>query len=293
MSRINPLTGVVLASAAGISFAANSTASAIATEGGSTVLTFLTLRTVAAFFLVFALLAVTRTSPRLEPRRRWAAYGVGGLLAFYSFALLSAIEFIPIALAVLIFYTFPLLTTLALWITGREKANAIAAGALVLAFIGLALALDVGDTPLDPRGIALAAAAALGVTSVVLLNSRLVGAGDSRPITFHMLGAASIACIAVTAVAGEFALPHTTQGWWAFTIGPSFYAFAIVSLFIAMSALGPIRTAMTMNLEPVSSMIFGFLILSQALTGLQIFGAGLVIVAVLAVQRTKGQTRIS
>lgn len=289
MSRKSPLTGIVLAGAAAISFAANTATSPIATEGGSNVLTFLAVRSVAAALLVLTLLVWTRSSLRLTPRRRWAAVGVGTILACYSVALLSAIQFIPIALAVLIFYTFPILTTLFLWIRGRERATWTAGAALLVAFVGLVLALDLGDPALDLRGIGLAGLSALGITTVVLLNSRLVGGGDSRPITLHMLSAASIVFIVVTALLGEFALPETARGWWAFSIGPLFYAFAIVTLFIAMSILGPIRTAMTMNLEPVSSMVFGFLLLSQALDGLQIVGAALVIIAVLAIQRAKGE----
>jgi drug/metabolite transporter (DMT)-like permease len=289
MSRKSPLTGIVLAGAAAISFAANTTASLIATEGGSNVLTFLAVRSVAAAVLVLTLLVWTNSSLRLTLRRRLAAFGVGSILALYSVALLSAIQFIPVALAVLIFYTFPLLTTLYLWIRGRERATWMAGTAVLVAFVGLVLALDLGDPALDPRGIGLAALSALGVTTVVLLNSRLVGGGDSRPMTLHMLSAASIVFILVTALLGEFTLPDTARGWWAFSIGPLFYAFAIVTLFIAMSILGPIRTAMTMNLEPVSSMVFGFLLLSQALDGLQIVGAAWVRIAVLAVQRAKGE----
>ena len=151
MSRPNPLTGIVLASAAAISFAANTTASPIASAGGSNVLTYLALRSIAATVLVFAILMVTRGSLRLAPRRRWAAFGIGVVLALYSVALLSSIRFIPIALAVLIFYTFPLLTTLYLWLTGRERANWTSGGALILAFIGLALTLNVGAPTLAAR----------------------------------------------------------------------------------------------------------------------------------------------
>ncbi|NNE82693.1 MAG: DMT family transporter [Alphaproteobacteria bacterium] len=289
MSRKSPLTGIVLAGAAAMSFAANTATSPIATEGGSNVLTFLVVRSVAAALLVLTLLVWTGSSLRLAPRRRWAAFGVGTILALYSVALLSAIQFIPIALAVLIFYTFPILTTLFLWIRGRERATWTAGIALLVAFVGLVLALDLGNPALDLRGIGLAALSALGITTVVLLNSRLVGGGDSRPITLHMLSAASIVFILVTALLGDFALPDTARGWWAFSIGPLFYAFAIVTLFIAMSILGPIRTSMTMNLEPVSSMVLGFLLLSQALGGLQIVGAALVIIAVLTIQRAKGE----
>ena len=38
---------------------------------------------------------------------------------------------------------------------------------------------------------------------------------------------------------------------------------------------------MSMNIEPVASLAFGFLLLGQALNGIQIFGAALVIAAVL------------
>ncbi len=291
MSRTSPLTGIVLAGAAAIAFAANTAASPIAVDGGSTVLSYLALRSAVAVLLVLALLLLSQRSLRLAPRRRWAAFGVGTVMAAYSVALLSAIQYIPIALAVLIFYTFPILTTLYLWIRGQERATWLAGTALGLAFVGLVLALDLGDPSLDLRGIGLAALAALGITTVVLLNSRLVGAGDSRPVTLHMLSAATLVFVVVTATLGQFALPETTRGWWAFSTEPFFYAFAIITLFIAMSMLGPIRTSMTMNLEPVSSMVFGFVLLSQALSGLQILGAALVILAVLVIQRAKGQTR--
>lgn len=288
MSRSTPLTGLILAAAAAVGFAANTTTSHLAATNGSNVLTYLALRSVLAALLVYALLKLSGGSLRLPARQRWASFGVGLILALYSVCLLSAIQYIPVALAVLIFYTFPLLTTLFLWTTGREQANRTSGAALLVAFVGLALALNIGDLSLDPRGVVLAALAALGITTVVLLNARLVAGGDSRPVTLHMLTAASILFVVVTAALGEFALPETTQGWWAFSTGPFFYAFAIISIFIAMSILGPIRSSMTMNLEPVSSMVFGFVILGQALTGLQMLGAVLVIVAVLAVQRAKG-----
>ena len=41
---------------------------------------------------------------------------------------------------------------------------------------------------------------------------------------------------------------------------------------------------MSMNLEPVASMTFGFLILGQTLSALQLFGAALVILAVLSLR---------
>lgn len=294
MSPINSLVGVSLAIAAAVSFAANTTLSRIAYDGGSNVMTVLTVRTILAGVVVLALLTLSRGPMKLPPRKRLAAFGIGLVLALYSFGMMSSIKFIPVALAVLIFYTYPLLTTIHLWLSGGERVNWRSAAALTIAFIGLILALDIRGGSLNPQGVALAALAALGVTAVIILNNRLVGGGDSRPVTLHMMASAAVVYLAVTLAFGEFALPSGAPGWSAFLAGPVFYAAAITTLFIAISKLGPIRTTLTMNLEPISSMLFGFLLLGQVLTGWQIFGAGLVIAAVVTVQmvRASGPTAV-
>jgi len=284
MSRSNILLGSVLAGAAGIGFAANSTAAKLAYEGGTNPLTFLTLRSALAALLVLSIILITRRSLQMPLRRRLAAFAIGAILALYSYGLLAAIQFIPVALAVLIFYTFPLLTSAYTWMSGRERPTLLSVTALLVAFGGLALALDFRGGQLNLEGVALAAMAALGITIVVILNNRLVGTSDSHPITLHMMLSATCLCALITLMRGDFVLPQTAAGWTSLAVGTSFYALAIVTVFIAMSLAGAVPTALSMNLEPLASMTFGFLILGQALSGLQLFGAGLVIAAVLSVR---------
>lgn len=284
MPPTQSLLGIALAIVAAISFAANTTLARIAYDGGSNVMTVLTLRTLLAGVAVLAILTATRGPLRLPARRRLAALAIGLVLALYSLAMMSAIQFIPVALAVLIFYTYPLLTTLYLWLSGRERPKWSAAAALIVAFAGLLLALDVTGASLDWRGVALGALAALGVTAVVVLNSRLVGAGDSRPVTLHMMASAGLVYVAAILATDDIALPSGGAAWTAFVAGPLFYTAASISFFVAMSKLGPFRAALTMNLEPVSSMLLGFVLLGQVLTGWQLLGAALVITAVATVQ---------
>jgi drug/metabolite transporter (DMT)-like permease len=289
MSRTNSLVGIALATVAAVSFAANTTLARVAYDGGSNVMTYLTVRTILAGAVVLVLLTLSRGPLRLPPRKRLAAFGIGIVLALYSFGMMSSIKFIPVALAVLIFYTYPLLTTVYLWLTGGERPNWISGTSLIIAFVGLILALDIGGASFELRGVAFATLAALGITTVVILNSRLVGGGDSRPVTLHMMASAAIVYTAVTLALGEWSLPVGAPGWWSFVGGPVFYAAAIISFFIAMSKLGPFRATLTMNLEPVSSMVLGFVLLGQVLTGWQLLGAGLVIAAVFNVQVARGR----
>ena len=284
MSRPNILLGAALAGAAGIGFAANSTAAKLAYEGGSNPLTYLSLRSALAAALVLTIILVLGRSTKMPWRRRLAAIGLGAILAVYSYGLLAAIQFIPVALAVLIFYTFPLLTSIYMWISGRERPTWLSVGAILVAFFGLALALDVTSGQLNLEGVALAIMAALGITVVVVLNNRLVGTDDSRPITLHMMLSAMTLFVVITLVLGNFALPQTGLGWTGILVGTSAYAFAIVTIFIAMSYAGAVPAALSLNLEPVASMFFGFVILGQTLSALQISGAALVIAAVLSVR---------
>lgn len=284
MSRPNILLGAALAGAAGIGFAANSTAAKLAYEGGSNPLTYLSLRSALAAALVLTIILVLDRSTKMPWRRRLAAIGLGAILTVYSYGLLAAIQFIPVALAVLIFYTFPLLTSIYMWISGRERPTWLSVGAILVAFFGLALALDVTSGQLNLEGVALAIMAALGITVVVVLNNRLVGTDDSRPITLHMMLSAMTLFVVITLVLGNFALPQTGLGWTGILVGTSAYAFAIVTIFIAMSYAGAVPAALSLNLEPVASMFFGFVILGQTLSALQISGAALVIAAVLSVR---------
>ena len=59
----------------------------------------------------------------LPPDRRWASAGVGLLLTAELYAILGAIQFIPVSLAVLINYCYPLLIAVFTWCLGRERAT--------------------------------------------------------------------------------------------------------------------------------------------------------------------------
>ena len=181
-------------------------------------------------------------------RRRLAAFGIGAVLATYSYGVLAAIQYIPVALAILIFYTFPLLTAAYTWVSGRERPTVLSVGALLVAFLGLGLALDIGSGAMNPLGIALAAVAALGVTVVIILNNRLVGSADSYPVTLHMMLSAATLCALVTVLLGDFTLPQTNTGWASLGIGTASYAAAITTVFIAVSLAGPVPVTLSMNL---------------------------------------------
>jgi len=273
-----------------ISFACNTALASVAYADGATAFSVLTTRTAMACLALFCILKLLGVSVVLPPAKRYAALAMGVMLGTYSYGLLGAIQYMPLALAVITFYIYPLLVGVASWALGYERMNWSLGGALFVAFVGLALALDVFGGTLSPIGFALAASGAVLNTVLSLINSRLVGrGGDSRAFSLHMLATGTLTYVVADLVIGGFPLPHTAIGLAAFLGVGVFYGFSIVGIFVVISWLGPARAALTQNIEPITSVFIGTVLLHQAMKPTQLLGAGLVLSAILfsAWRRTK------
>ena len=272
--------GPLLVAAAATAFAANSTVARLSYDGGMNALTLNTLRFVVCAAILFLLLRWQRAPLRLPARQRWIAAGCGVLTGLYSYALFRAIEYIPVALAVLIFYTFPLLTALVAWASGRERPTRRGAAAIGLAFLGLVLALDPAGRP-HPVGIALGLFAAVGVTVVIAVVSRVVGSSDSRPVVLHVQVTGATGFLLACLITGGAVLPSAPVGWLGVLLVPLLYTFAFTGFYVGVSRIGPVAAATVMNLEPVMSVLFGWLLLGQVLGPQQLAGVALVVGALV------------
>ncbi len=77
---------------------------------------------------------------------------------------------------------------------------------------------------------------------------------------------------------GGVSLPSSSTGWTALAFLVALYGLGFCLLFICMTRLNMARNAPVMNVEPVASLLFGWLILDQLLSSGQIIG-GLIVVA--------------
>ena len=262
-------------------FALGSTIIRFAYDAGTGTLTIVMVRTTVAALGLASVLALLRVPLRLDARERWAAPLIGLFMAGYSGAFYMGLEFMPVGLTVVTFYTYPLVTGLFSWLTGKERFGIAGAIALPLAFFGLLLALDVSGGSFSLAGAAWAMLGSLGFSAVLILSAWLLPRrSDTRPRTVVMLATASLAAIIVSGASGEIWFPKTTLGWGALLGSAVCYALAMTSILFAASVLGATRVAVVMNVEPIASLILTFLILGERLGPLQLLGAGLVIAGI-------------
>ncbi len=231
-----------------------------------------------AIALVF-LLKFLKINLTLSKRTGLICILLGVITVIYTIALLNAIELLPFAIAILIFYLFPVLTGLTLSILGLKKLTLRMGVTTLIAFLGLALALGVEFVNLNGLGMIYALIAALGLASVSIISSQLMNKKDPRIITLHICVYATLVLFCICLATGKLALPVTFHGWTNVMISQIFYAYAMISFFIAISLIGAGNTTFYSNFEPILAVASGFLFLGQNLVMLQYVGIFIVVIA--------------
>jgi len=281
MTDARPLFGLGICLLSALSFASNSTLSVFAYRDGADAVSVGTFRFVVVCLALFVYLKAFGIPMRLPPRQRNWALALGLLAAVQSGCLLTAMQYIDVGLAILTLYLHPLLVGVIVALTGHERTTPALWGCLAVAFVGLTLALDVTGDGFDAVGVGLAAVSATLLSVLIVGSARVIGARDSRPVTFHMHISGALAWIVVGLLSPEFRLPHSAEGWASYVAVPLLYTIAITTFFVAVGVVGPVKTSLVMNIEPLASMTLGFLLLGQIFTGLQLVGAALVVAAIV------------
>lgn len=228
-----------------------------------------------------AVVLLLRRSWRI-PRRDWLGTGIVCLAWIgVNVGYMASFFYIPVSLAVLIFFTFPILIAICGPLVARQRPEPAIMLLALLAFSGLALALGPDLSGLDARGIGLAAIAAVGAATTFIVSQRLVVELDIFAFSFH-LHAVCFAVVALGyAVLGLPDVPVAGGGWLALAGVAACYIAAVLLQFGAIRLAGPARAAVVFNAEPVLTMLGAAIILGELLGAWQLTGAALVIAAVL------------
>lgn len=278
------LTGIVIAFVSALGFATNVTLASIAYDHGVNVHALNLSRSVLFSIALAIAVVITGLTLRMPVGKRLACLSLGLLFCLELYAILLSIKFIPVGLALLVMYAYPLMVAAFSWLTRREAFTFDALCAVLAAFIGLGLALHAPAGELDWRGVGLALLAAVGLACLILLAEGLMETFDRRVVMLHLSLSGTVVIALASATAVELVWPQSETGWWAFAGSCSVYVVSTYLLFTAVELIGPLRTSVIDNAAPVFAVILGAWLLAENLSPVQLFGGALVITGVVLVQ---------
>jgi drug/metabolite transporter (DMT)-like permease len=277
--KLSPGTAIVILIGVAFAFASNHLCARVAFDHGASVATGVSVRatfTAVLLFLVMRSQNVRIAIPR-ELRGRTLLAGI--LIATQSYALYSAVAIIPPALALLVFQTSPMLYVLLTWALGKEAPRWSAIPPMLLALVGLALALNVRTAENMAAGVAWAFVSGLSMTVVYYLNANALKPLDGRLRTFAMTAVTALLVVIGASAAGAQALPREAAGWAGLALLAVFYCIAMMSLFYVLPRVPTTSTA-ALNFEPIALLALTWLFLGQTLGTMQIVGAVVTVSAI-------------
>jgi probable blue pigment (indigoidine) exporter len=280
-SRLPPIGPALLGAS---SFACGDVLSKVVLLDGADVLTMSAVRAVVGVALMFAWLRLVPPAAAFAPRAKWISLGLGILFAGNVFLIFKAIELVEVPIAILTYFVYPLLTGLAAAASGLEKITWRGAAAAVVAFLGLALMIGAHPTAIAGAGILAALGAAGCRVTVLLLTRALLSGADALRITWYSMVSSTVVFVVVALAAANWQPPATASGWLALIGLSAAVTTGLLGIFASTVRIGPFRTALFMNLEPLLASIGSALFLAEVLTPVQALGGGVMIAALVAFQ---------
>ena len=270
---------------------ANHVAARTAFNHGVDVVTAVTVRSVVTALVVALILWQHKVAFQVPPQQRKYMGVIGVLIAVQSLCLYSAVARLPVALALLAFNTYPLMT--AMWarvLYGHRPERAVL-WAMPMMMAGLALALDVLGSASGlgaanhwgqiGAGVAFAlfASATFGL-ALVLTQHETVGV-DGRWRSFTSMSTVGVLAGLVAWSQGGLNWPTATMGWWGLGLLNFLYGTAFTIMFTVLPKLGVVGNSAIMNVEPIFALVLAWALLGQAIAPMQLMGAAVVVGTVL------------
>jgi drug/metabolite transporter (DMT)-like permease len=287
-TRRNDLIGIGLALIAAVSFGTLAIFAKYAYEAGAEAVPLLAVRFTVTALLLVAYLGVTKGGVRVGRPKAMRLLALGALgYGVESTFFFLALERAPASIVGLVFYSFPLWTTLLALALKLERFDRKLLIALFFGIVGVASIFSITTTSISGPLFALAAAV---VVAMFYIAAQVLTASTPSSVaaTWTAIGAAgALWIVTLTMRAG---LPAAALGH-AIALGVA-TAVAFITMYGAIVRIGSSRAAIANMVELVTTILLASLLLDEEITARIAIGALLVLSAIpiLAMKRAEPVT---
>jgi len=269
---------------AATTFAFSDVFSKLALVSGMDVLSLSTFRSVFSVVFMIGWLWLQPPPVPYTARQRWIALGVGMLFAGIVFGLFKAFELVTVPVAILSYFIYPLLTGIIGSLIGIDKLGWRGAAAAIVAFFGLALIVGAQPGAVALSGIAFALGAGCLRTAVLLISRAALAGADTRLLSWYSQLSSTLIFVVFSLATWNWHSPQTGTGWFALLVVSITVTIAVLTLFISINRIGPFRSALIMNLEPLLATILSAALLGEFMTAWQVLGGAIMLGALVTFQ---------
>ena len=270
---------------------ANHVAARFAFNHGVNVVTAVSSRSGVTALVVLLILWQQGVSWRLNVRHQRYLPLIGALIAVQSVCLYSSVARLPVALALLVFNTYPMAAALWARLLYAHRPERRVVLAMPVMLLGLALALDVlgaasglgaaAQWSQMGLGVAFALGASATFGLAMVLTQYEAGDLDGRLRTFTTMAQVGVWASAAASLGLGWQLPVDATGWVGLGMLTFLYGTAFTIMFTVLPKLGVVGNSPIMNVEPIFSLALAWALLGQAIAPMQLLGAALVVGTVL------------
>lgn len=238
----------------------------------------------AVLLWVYLWLQGGKTSYHITKTQGLTLAGIGGvvyfLLAVFYF---NAIQYIPVSLHVIIFYTFPFIVHIISFFVLKEPISKRQLLVLVVAFFGLALTANLGSGGINLLGILFSFLSACCYAAyMLLLGMKKLSNIHSVVVAAYTNLFTAISFLVYSFSRAEIHAVMPFQGW----LGVLFLAIvstviAIITLSKGIQLIGASKASIVSTFEPIEGVILSILFLGEAMNLLQLAGVVLVLLSIV------------
>lgn len=285
--NVSRLKGYALAALAAAAYGINPAFAIPLYDQGMNPNSVLLFRYVMGLPLLALLMAARGTGFRLPKGETGLTAVLGILMALSSLTLFESYRYMNSGVASTLLFVYPIMVAVMMIFFFHERFRAAVAICLVVMGAGLVMLMKPqGGESVSLLGVLLVMVSALTYALyIVMVNvSKRVRKIPTTKLLFHVLAWGCLVYVVMIPMGSELTLPAKGSGWLnlaALAIIPTVFSLACTTR--AIQLIGSTPTAILGALEPLSAVVLSITVLGQDITGREIIGGVLIVVATLMV----------
>ncbi len=271
----HPLLGGAAALLGAISYGINIPAARVAGQAGINGSNLAFQRGIVLVVLLTIVMLTIGKSFRMNRGEEKHIVMLGLLAGITGICYLSSLTFVPVAIAVTVFYTFPLVLILIGPFTGSGPLASSRLIAFSIAFVGIVLCVGPSTASLDWRGVALAFMASLSCAALFHITAQVKQ--DRLTLMFWMQTIAQVVVAPAALLTGIVGFQSIAANWLPIAISAIGFYIGFACQIVAGGLLNPATVGLLFLLEPIVAILSAAVFMDERLLALQYIGIALVI----------------